>query len=268
MVAGTGILITLGVRRLLRSAPEKPLAWTVPWSGETTWQGIIVGFFLLGQIGIVQSGVPLVTLVLRRVLGSEVFRTVKVQALLLVGVYSAMALGVLVFFYYLLREFRPLPPRWFQLRLEWQAVAWGVGGYLVALPLVTLISWLNQTLWQGQGGSNPMLFLALKNQDWFALGCFFFTAVLLAPLFEEWVFRGFLLASLTGPFPMSAAVLGSGLIFALAHLSASEILPLWTLGSILGYVYSRSQNLLSSIVLHSLWNSGTLLGLTLLGSHL
>jgi uncharacterized protein len=38
------------------------------------------------------------------------------------------------------------------------------------------------------------------------------------------------------------------------------------LGIILGVVYTRSRNLLSSILLHSLWNSGTLLSLFVLGS--
>ena len=250
------------------SATRSASPWVVPWNGETIWQGLVLGFFLLGQIGVVRFLIPLLALSFRSVVGASVFQTVKVQALLVIVVYGGMAMGVLTFFYFLLRPFRPLPPGWFRLRLEAKAIGWGILGYLLALPLVTLVSFLNQRLWDGQGGSNPMLFLALRNQDWFALGCFFFTAALLAPLFEEWLFRGFLMVSLTRYLPQFGAILLSGFIFALAHLSLSEILPLWTLGSILGYVYGRSQNLISAIVLHSLWNSGTLIGLTVLGSHL
>jgi membrane protease YdiL (CAAX protease family) len=44
------------------------------------------------------------------------------------------------------------------------------------------------------------------------------------------------------------------------------VFPLATLGIILGVVYTRSRNLLSSILLHSLWNSGTLISLFILGS--
>lgn len=251
------------------SSPTVTIAspWTVPWGAETIWQGVVLGFFLVGQIVVVRFLIPILALSLRGVVGAAVFQTVKVQALLVVAVYGGMAIAVLTFFYFLLRPFWPLPPGWFRLRLEGAAILWGVLGYFMALPLVTLVSFLNQHLWDGQGGSNPMLFLALRNQDWFALGCFFFTAALLAPLFEEWLFRGFLMVSLTRYLPQSGAILLSGLIFALAHLSLSEILPLWTLGSILGYVYGRSQNLISAIVLHSLWNSGTLIGLTVLGSH-
>jgi membrane protease YdiL (CAAX protease family) len=43
------------------------------------------------------------------------------------------------------------------------------------------------------------------------------------------------------------------------------VLPLTLLGAILGFVYTRSRNLLSPMVLHSAWNSATMLGLFILG---
>ncbi len=51
-----------------------------------------------------------------------------------------------------------------------------------------------------------------------------------------------------------------------AHQNLSEVLPLTVLGCVLGFVYTRSKNLLSSMLVHSLWNGGTLLSLFLLGS--
>ncbi len=80
------------------------------------------------------------------------------------------------------------------------------------------------------------------------------------------LFRGFLLPSLTRYLPVWGAILVSSLLFAVAHLSLSEILPLTTLGIVLGVVYTRSRNLLASMLIHSLWNGGTLLSLFLLGS--
>ena len=64
------------------------------------------------------------------------------------------------------------------------------------------------------------------------------------------------------------AIALSSLIFALAHLSLSEVLPLATLGCVLGFVYTRSRNLLAPMLLHGLWNSGTLVSLVVLGSGL
>lgn len=144
---------------------------------------------------------------------------------------------------------------------------WGLGGYCTALPIVVVVSLINQQLWQGQGGSNPLLQLALESQDGVALGIFFSTAAIAAPFFEEILFRGFLLPSLTRYLPVWGSILVSSLLFAIAHLSLSEILPLTALGIVLGVVYTRSRNLLAPMLLHSLWNSGTLLSLFTLGSN-
>jgi membrane protease YdiL (CAAX protease family) len=75
-----------------------------------------------------------------------------------------------------------------------------------------------------------------------------------------------LLPSLTRYLSVGEAIIVSSLLFAIAHLSLSEILPLTVLGIVLGVVYTRSRNLLSAILLHSLWNSATLLGLFILAS--
>jgi membrane protease YdiL (CAAX protease family) len=128
------------------------------------------------------------------------------------------------------------------------------------------VALLNQQLWQGQGGSNPLLQTVLEERDPVALVVFFVTAALAAPLFEETLFRGFLLPSLSRYMGLPWAIGLSGLIFATAHLSLSEILPLTLLGIVLGFVYSRSGNLLSPMVLHSLWNGATMAGLWILGS--
>jgi membrane protease YdiL (CAAX protease family) len=65
---------------------------------------------------------------------------------------------------------------------------------------------------------------------------------------------------------VSGAIILSSFVFAIAHLNLSEVLPLAILGMVLGTVYARSRNLLASMLLHSLWNSGTLISLFILGS--
>ncbi|MCE2887335.1 MAG: CPBP family intramembrane metalloprotease, partial [Pseudanabaena sp. 42896M_M3] len=62
-----------------------------------------------------------------------------------------------------------------------------------------------------------------------------------------------------------SAIALSGFFFALAHLNLADIIPLTTLGIIMGFVYWRSKNLLSSMLLHCLWNSGSFLALIALG---
>ncbi|MBC7969979.1 MAG: CPBP family intramembrane metalloprotease [Verrucomicrobia bacterium] len=264
---GVGILLFLvgqwAVRRkqsLL--APESIAAWTVPWTGEVVWEVLIFGFFLVGQILL-----PLGLSVFQQASGfNPATLGERARAFYILANYLLLAAGGLTVMYFSIRAFLPLPEGWFQLRLRSKWFLWGMGGYFAALPLVILISLVNQKIWQGQGGSNPILPIALEGKDNGALFLFFVTAAIAAPIFEEILFRGFLLPSLTRYMPVWGAIVLSSFIFALAHLSLSEVLPLMVLGMVLGFVYARSRNLLSSMLLHSLWNSGTLLSLFVLGS--
>ncbi|MGK7932432.1 MAG: lysostaphin resistance A-like protein [Microcystaceae cyanobacterium] len=233
-------------------------SWQVPWEFEITWQVLVIGFFLVAQI--------LLPLIFSLVNINIAQLSLRSKAVYVLVSYLLMTTGGLSVLYFSIQAFFPLPSDWFNFKLNLKDLLWGIGGYLVALPLVVLVSLINQQIWQGQGGSNPLLSLALESQDFVVLGIFFFTASIAAPFFEEMMFRGFLLPSLTRYFSLWGAIFISGLIFAFAHLNLSEVLPLLVLGMVLGFVYSRSRNLLSSMLLHALWNSGTLLSLFILGS--
>ncbi|MGD1907715.1 MAG: type II CAAX prenyl endopeptidase Rce1 family protein [Leptolyngbyaceae cyanobacterium] len=232
--------------------------WETPWTGETIWQVLVAGFLFLGQFI-----VPLLISPLGGVLNGFGSRGQALYALLY---YVLMAAGAIAVLAISIRPFRPLSADWFTFKLRSKSWLWGVGGYFVALPLMLAVSFVNQQIWQGQGGSNPLLQTVLEAQDPITLGLFFFTAAVAAPLFEELLFRGFLLPSLTRYLPVWGAISLSSFIFAAAHLSLSEVLPLMVLGMVLGAVYTRSRNLVAPMVLHSAWNSITMLGLFLLGS--
>ena len=262
-IFGTILLIFLIVQRVVKKensivATNSNISWETPWDWEITWQVLIVGFFFIDQFvlpivislaGINPSNSPL-----------------RIKAFYVLGTYILMAAGGISVLYLSIKSYFPLPEDWFKFKLNSNWFLWGIGGYLVAVPSVLLVSALNQQIWQGQGGSNPLLFLALQAQDKVALFIFFSTASIAAPIFEEIMFRGFLLPSLTRYTSISGAIIISGFIFAIAHLSLSEVLPLATLGIILGFVYTRSRNLLAPMLLHCLWNSGTLISLFVLGS--
>lgn len=236
--------------------------WSTPWDGEIVWQVLIFGFFLVGQIAL-----PLVFGLLR---GSNLIHAATLngqgRAMLLLLNYLLLAIAGLSVLYLSIKPFLPLPEGWF--RIDWKGnwFWWGLGGYFAALPLVIVISQLNAKIWQGQGGSNPVLSIALQEKNSVAITILFLMAAVAAPIFEELLFRGFLLASLTRYVPAWGAIALSALIFGIVHLSLSEVLPLTVLGMVLGFVYVRSRNLLASMLLHGLWNSGTLLSLLVLGS--
>ena len=293
---GTAGLIALIGQRLLKGKEAAILAvpeerWQVPWDWEVVWQVIVGGFLFVGQIvlplglqvglaagqafllpgggadaGLAIAGPlahwspswPADSLVIGLTSRGKAF-----YSLVFYGLMAASTLGVL---YWSIKRYLPLSKDWFRIKLSGKWPLWGLGSYFVALPLMVVISLLNQQIWQGQGGNNPILQLVLEERDPLALGMFLFTAAVAAPVFEEILFRGFLLPSLTRYLPVWGAIGLSSLIFSVAHLSFSEVLPLTVLGAILGFAYVRSRNLMSSILLHSAWNSVTMLGLFVLGS--
>jgi hypothetical protein len=264
---GTGILLFLIGQWFVRRkqsllAAETMPTWTTPWDGEIIWQVLILGFFLVGQVVL-----PIAFGILRQ---TPVFATLgsseSGKAGLILLNYLSLAAGGLGVLYVSIKPYFPLPEGWFRVQFKANWLLWGLGGYFAALPLVILISLINQQIWQGRGGSNPILPIALEERNTVALVIFFVTAAIAAPIFEEILFRGFLLPSLTRYLPIWGAIALSSLIFAVAHLSLSEVLPLTILGMVLGFVYARSGNLLSSMLLHSLWNTGTLASLIILGS--
>ncbi|MEG5137483.1 MULTISPECIES: CPBP family intramembrane glutamic endopeptidase [unclassified Microcoleus] len=271
---GTVLLVGLTVQWLLQRkqldqadsgpllARNGSLAWDVPWDGEIVWQVLVVGFFFVGQILIPYLLLPVSLAVFK--LSPATFDP-REKAFYIFATYLLLSAGGLSVLYFSVKSFLPLPDGWFRINWRGNWFLWGFGGYLVALPLVVVVSLINQQFWQGQGGSNPILPIVLEGRDNVALAVFFGTAAIAAPVFEEIVFRGFLLPSLTRYLPVSGAIAASAFLFAVAHLSVSEILPLATLGAVLGFVYTRSRNLLAPMLLHSLWNSGTLLSLFLLG---
>ncbi|MDY6785428.1 MAG: CPBP family glutamic-type intramembrane protease [Cyanobacteriota bacterium] len=260
---GVIIAIILLVQLALRwerslLAISETLKWEVPWDGEVIWQVLIVGFFFVGQF---------VLPILFGLIGLDpTGYNLRQKAILVLASYILLAIAGLSILYISIKPYFPLPEDWFRFKLLDKWVIWGIGGYFTAIPLVIVVSLVNQQFWDGQGGSNPILSLALQAQDFVALAIFFFTASVAAPVFEEIIFRGFLLPSLTRYLPVWGAIVVSAFVFAVAHLSLSEVLPLATLGIVLGFAYTRSRNLLSSILIHSLWNSGTLLTLFVLGS--
>ena len=269
-VSGIFLLVFLTIRLIIisiqqrkeRSFSEVLIAnlstpWSTPWDWEIVWQVFVVGFFFVGQF--------LLPIIFSTFVNPATLTT-QGQGLYVFSSYVLMAsLGISVL-YFSIKAYFPLPPDWFKFNWKSNWLLWGIGGYLVANPIVIVVSLINDKIWHGQGGSNPLLQIVLEGKDPNALVLFFVTAAIAAPLFEEFLFRGFLLPSLTRYVPVWASIGLSGLLFGVAHLSLSEIIPLTTLGIILGVVYSRTRNLLAPMLLHSLWNSTTLISLYILGS--
>jgi membrane protease YdiL (CAAX protease family) len=191
------------------------------------------------------------------------------EAVTVVINYSVMALPSL---FILWRQLKALPraqaPQggWLQWRLRpWPgAISSAVAGWLMVTPVVVATGWLLVRLVGDPGGSNPLLELVLGSKDPLALFLLGWTAVVLAPLFEETIFRGALLPVLAKRWGTAGGVVLSALLFAMAHISIGELAPLTVLGVGLALLRVSTGRLLPSVLMHALWNAITFLNLLVL----
>lgn len=239
---------------------QTELARSVLWPADIIWQVMVLWFIAFFAVSLI---IPLLIYGLGikpETLGA------RPQAYLAFTNYAVLVVVGLAILIRSLKGFLSTPFKWFRIRWRGNWALWGLSGYFVALPLVILIALLNQKMLGDQGGGNPLLELIIQSHDPVTASLLFVMVAGLAPFFEEILFRGFFLTSLTRYLPLWGAVGLSAVVFAIAHLNLADILPLTVLGCVLGFVYSRSRNLLSSMLLHSLWNSGSFLSLLILGS--
>ena len=144
------------------------------------------------------------------------------------------------------------------------AMGSAVAGWLMVTPVVMLTGWLLVKIVGDPGGSNPLLELVLGSRDPLALVLLAFTAVVLAPLFEELIFRGALLPVLADRLGAITGVVLSALLFGLAHISIGELAPLTVLGIGLALVRLSTGRLFPCVLMHALWNAITFVNLLLL----
>lgn len=95
---------------------------------------------------------------------------------------------------------------------------------------------------------------SLSNGDWAANLVYCCVVSVCTPVWEESIFRGFLLSSLTRYMPVAGAVIVSSLVFTAAHFSVQRSAYLAVLGCVIGVAYARTRNLVAPILVHSLWN--------------
>jgi hypothetical protein len=238
------------------------IKWEVPWGIGITWEVMVLWFTAFCLM--TQLILPLTFELLG--IQSRASEDFTIQALLVLIPYVLSVISMLPILQISLATYRPLPEGWFRIKItapQW--LVWGVGGYFASVPLVLIVSVISQKFLQGQGGGNPLLPILTDSQNNLPKFLLWTTLAIAAPFFEEYLFRGFLLPSLTKFLPVWGAIALSGFFFALAHLNIADIIPLTTLGIVMGFVYWRSKNLLSSMLLHCLWNSGSFLALIALG---
>jgi uncharacterized protein len=138
----------------------------------------------------------------------------------------------------------------------------GAGLLIAAFPLILASSAVVSSLMHAdpQKDSQPIMQLFEHVAEPSKRIPIILLAVVIAPLAEEFVFRGFLYGVLKRYAGAVPALIFSGVSFALIHLHAPSLLPLFLLACALTLAYELSGSLLVPMAMHSLFNSVSLIG--------
>ena len=138
---------------------------------------------------------------------------------------------------------------------------WAIPLYLAFLPLLGLVAILNKLL------LNELLHIEIEHQ---AITqhmnqlnkplhlIYIATAIIIAPLYEEILFRGILLPKFIQKIGLSKALIITSLLFAALHYHLPALLPLFTLSTLLSLVYWWSGSLWNCIAIHMIFNAGSI----------
>jgi membrane protease YdiL (CAAX protease family) len=162
----------------------------------------------------------------------------------------------------LLRRMRPAELFGFD-RLGFTKVfLWGAGLLLSALPLIFASSAVVSSLMHvnSQKDSQPIMQLFERAGEPAKRIPIIILAIVIAPLAEEFFFRGFLYGVLKRYAGALPALVFTGVAFALIHLHVPSLLPLFLLACVLTLAYELSGSLLVPMAMHALFNAITLVG--------
>ena len=139
-----------------------------------------------------------------------------------------------------------------------RAIALGVGVLAVALPLTLGLNKFSEILLTqifGKVEMQPTMKILENSISLLQRIYFGFSAIVLAPVLEEILFRAILYRGIKQRGYPKLALFGSALLFAAIHFSLLTFVPLAVLAIILALLYDKADHLMAPIVTHSLFNA-------------
>ena len=138
------------------------------------------------------------------------------------------------------------------------AAGWGVAFCLASLPPVGAFSFVTTAVYRLlhlEISEQPIIEMFLHTHSAFLLVVLLLFAISVAPVFEEFLFRGFAYPVLKQRFGFWPALLIVSLIFALSHFHGPSFLPLFVFSLGLCLAYELTGSLLAPITMHALFNA-------------
>jgi membrane protease YdiL (CAAX protease family) len=138
-----------------------------------------------------------------------------------------------------------------------RAVGWTLGVLVLALVMEYAYEIvLSRVHWRPE---DQMALDILKKASFWPTGFYLgFFAVVIAPVAEEFIFRGILFPLIKQLGYPKVAWFWVSFLFALIHMSVGIFIPLFVLALVLTWLYEKTDNLLAPIAAHSLFNAANL----------
>ena len=135
------------------------------------------------------------------------------------------------------------------------------GVLVLALPVILGLEQFSALALQQLGwppADQRAVALIVNAKSWWLRGYLAFFAMVLAPVAEEFIFRGVLFPFIKQLGWPKLAWLGVSFLFALIHVNAPTFVPLFVLALAFTWLYQKTDCLLAPIAAHSLFNTANL----------
>jgi membrane protease YdiL (CAAX protease family) len=144
---------------------------------------------------------------------------------------------------------------------RWKPVAKGILGYFAALPIVLVCAFGGAILIQYFGSEqqdHPIAAELLGDSPLWTMGMMVLFACVLAPVWEEFFFRGLLYPAIKKWCSLPVSMVLSAISFSMLHGNLSHLMPIFALGILLAYLYEKTQSIWSCIAAHMVFNTGSM----------
>ncbi|EDY85089.1 CAAX amino terminal protease family [Verrucomicrobiia bacterium DG1235] len=143
-----------------------------------------------------------------------------------------------------------------------KAISIGLKWLLIAYPIMIGVNLLSRTILNAQGFEQVIqdpIRMVQEGGTRLEQGVIYAMIVLVAPICEEFVFRGAIFRYLHHRLPLYGAIALSAALFALLHSNLYSFAPLMVIGCTLALAYRESGSLVSAISFHAAFNTINLL---------
>lgn len=212
----------------IENIPQKNI-----WKTSDTWIGLIMLLLILATFLTISIALDLVNS--------------SLSSLLLIIPQLLMIIPIAIIFLWRKVDWKELGFT----KFKWEDLALGCG-FLLFVYFFSIINNLVMTM-LGVVTQAETIFDVLKEID--SLGMFVLASIVVAPIFEEIFFRGFLFKGFRQKYGWKIALIVSSLIFSLFHGQVATLIPTFLLGSLFAYIYQRTESIFPSIIMHFMVNS-------------